>query len=159
LLEGCPEREAASLPGSGSPGLKRPQAEQGQPVRVASAGHQLPRALASALLVPAAQEAAVVQKEPQQLEVGAAEVPAQGEVAAQPRVQVLPSELLRGVSAMDRLTAANRAWNVPPSCARGRFHPRAVQRCRIGRTESDLQQVRAEARRLRGTGIPEPANV
>ena len=64
-LEGCPEREAASLPGSGPPGLKRSQAEQGQPVRVALAGHQLARALALALLAPAAQEAAVVQEEAQ----------------------------------------------------------------------------------------------
>src|SRR5690349_17061775 len=80
--------EAASLPGSGSLGLKRFQAEQGEPVRMGSAGHQLARALA---LAPgmAAQEAAMVQKEAQQLEVGTAEVPAQGEVAAQPRIQVL----------------------------------------------------------------------
>ncbi len=50
---------------SGPPGLKRSQAQQGEPVRMALAGHQLPRALALALGVPAAQEAAVVQEEPQ----------------------------------------------------------------------------------------------
>jgi hypothetical protein len=50
-------------------GLKRSQAQQGEPVRMALAGHQLPRALALALGVPAAQEAAVVQEEPQQVQV------------------------------------------------------------------------------------------
>jgi len=52
-----------------TPGLKRSQAQQGQPVWMAVAGHQLPRALALALGVPAAQEAAVVQEEPQQVQV------------------------------------------------------------------------------------------
>jgi hypothetical protein len=51
------------------------------------AGQQLARALALALGVPAAREAAVVQEEAQQVQVRAAEVPAQGEVAAQPRLQ------------------------------------------------------------------------
>ena len=62
-------REAAGLPRSSPLGLKRSQAEQGQPVRMALAGHQLPWALALALGAPAAQEAAVVQEEPQQVQV------------------------------------------------------------------------------------------
>jgi len=53
-LEGCLVREAAGLPGSGSLGLKRSQAQQGEPMRMAVAGHQLPRALALALGTPAA---------------------------------------------------------------------------------------------------------
>jgi len=62
-------REAADLAGSSSLGLKRSQAQQGQPVRMAVASHQLARALALALGMPAAQEAAVVQEEPQQVQV------------------------------------------------------------------------------------------
>ena len=50
-------------------GLKRSQAQQGEPVWMALAGYQLSWALALALGVPAAQEAAVVQEEPQQVEV------------------------------------------------------------------------------------------
>jgi len=38
-------------------------------------------------------------------------------------LRVSTSELLREVSAMARLTAANRAWNLPLVCARSRFHP------------------------------------
>jgi len=53
-------------------------------VRVAVACQQLARALALALGVPAAQEAAVVEEEPQQIQLLAAEVTAQGEVGAQP---------------------------------------------------------------------------
>ena len=53
---------AASRPGSSSLGLKRSQAQQGQPVRMALAGHQLARAFALALGMPAAQEAPVVRK-------------------------------------------------------------------------------------------------
>src|SRR4051794_29198564 len=49
-----PVREAPASPASSPPGLKRSQAEQGEPVRMALAGHQLPRALALALGVPAA---------------------------------------------------------------------------------------------------------
>ena len=56
---------------------------------MALAGHQLARALVLALGVPASHKAAVIQEEPQQVEVSAAEVPAQGEVGAQPRVEVL----------------------------------------------------------------------
>ena len=77
-------REAASLPGSSSLGLKRSQAEQGQPVRMTLAGHQLARALALALDASAAQEAAVVQEEAQQIQVRAAEMAAQGEVGPEP---------------------------------------------------------------------------
>jgi hypothetical protein len=65
----CPVWEAASLPRSSPLGLKRSQAQQGEPVWMALAGHQLPRAFALALGVPAAQEAAVVQEEPQQVQV------------------------------------------------------------------------------------------
>src|SRR4051812_26638393 len=65
----CPVREAVSLPRSSPPGLKRSQAEQGEPVQMILAGHQLSWALALALGVPAAQETAVVQKEPQQVQV------------------------------------------------------------------------------------------
>jgi len=45
-------REAVSLPGSSSPGLKRSQAQQGEPVRMALAGHQLSRAFAMAFGTP-----------------------------------------------------------------------------------------------------------
>ena len=88
-LEGCLVREAASLSGSSSPGLKRSQAQQGQPVCMALAGHQLARALAPAFGMSAAQEAAMVQEEPQQVQIRAAQAAAQGEVGAQPRVEVL----------------------------------------------------------------------
>src|SRR4051794_26960550 len=87
--EGCPVREAASLLRPSPLRLKRSQAQQGEPVRMPLAGHQLPRALALALNVPATHKAAVVQEEPQQVQVRAAEVTAQGEVGAQPRVEVL----------------------------------------------------------------------
>ncbi len=85
----CPVREAASLFASSPLGLKRSQAQQGQPVRMALAGHQLLRVLALALGVPAAQEATVVQEAPEQVQIRSAEVTAQGEVGAQPRVEVL----------------------------------------------------------------------
>ena len=67
--------EVVSLPGSPSLGLKLSQAKQGQPVRMRLAGQQLARALAPALGVAAAQEAAVVEEEAQQVEVGTTEVP------------------------------------------------------------------------------------
>ena len=67
--EGCLVREAVSLPRSSLLGLKQSQAKQGQPVRMALARHQLSRALALALGMPAAQEAAVVQEEAQQVQV------------------------------------------------------------------------------------------
>jgi hypothetical protein len=41
--------EAVSLPGSGALVLKRAEAQQSEPVRMAFAGHQLPRAFADAL--------------------------------------------------------------------------------------------------------------
>src|SRR3954451_17729143 len=72
----CPVREAAGLPRSSPLGLKQSQAEQGEPVRMAPAGHQLRRALALPLGVPAAQEAAVVQEKAQQVQVRAAEMAA-----------------------------------------------------------------------------------
>ena len=68
-LEGCPVREAFRLSGSSSLGLKRSQAEQGQPVRMALAGHQLPWAFALALGTAAAHEAPMVQEEAQQIQV------------------------------------------------------------------------------------------
>jgi len=58
-------------------------------VRMALAGHQLSRAFAITFDTSAAHEAAVVQKEPQQVEIRAAQVAAQREVGAQPRVEVL----------------------------------------------------------------------
>jgi len=65
-LEGCPLREAASRPGPSLLGLKRSQAQQGEPVRMALADHQFPRAFALALGTPVANEAPMVQEEPQQ---------------------------------------------------------------------------------------------
>jgi transposase len=56
-------REAASRPGSSSLGLKRSQAQQGEPMRMARAGHQFPWAFAVALRTSAAQEAPMVQEE------------------------------------------------------------------------------------------------
>jgi hypothetical protein len=53
----------ASLLGSSSLGLKRSQAEQDQPVRMALPGHQFPRAFASTLGTPATHEAPMVQEE------------------------------------------------------------------------------------------------
>ena len=76
--------EAVSRPGLPSLGLKRSQAEQGQPVWMRLAGHQLAWALAIAFGTSATQEAAVVDEEAQQVQVGAAQMAAQGEVAAQP---------------------------------------------------------------------------
>jgi len=61
--------EAARLPGSSSLGLKRSQAQQGEPVRMALAGHQLSRALALARGMAAAYEAVVVQEEAPQVQV------------------------------------------------------------------------------------------
>ena len=87
--EGCSVREAASRPRLSSLGLKGSQTQQGQPVRMTLTRHQLPRALALALGMTAAQEAAVVQEEAQQVQVRATEVPAQGELCAQPGVEVL----------------------------------------------------------------------
>jgi hypothetical protein len=49
--------EAVSLPSSSSLGLKRSETHQGEPVRMAFAGHQFPWAFADALGKPAAHEA------------------------------------------------------------------------------------------------------
>jgi len=89
LWEGCPVREAASRPGSSSLGLKWSQAQQGEAMRMARAGHQFPWALANAFGTSAAHEAAMVREEPQQIQVRVAQMAAQGEVGAQPRVEVL----------------------------------------------------------------------
>ena len=67
--EGYVVREAASRPGSSSLGLQRSQAQQGEPVRMALAGHQFPGAFALALGVLAAHEAPVVQEKPKQVQV------------------------------------------------------------------------------------------
>jgi len=56
----CPVREAASRPGSSLLGLKRSQAQQSEPMQMALAGHQLPRAFALALGTAAAHEAPMV---------------------------------------------------------------------------------------------------
>ena len=58
-------REAANLPGLSLAGLKRPEAQQGQPMRMALAGHQFPRAFAVPFGTSAAHEAPMVQEEPQ----------------------------------------------------------------------------------------------
>jgi len=68
-------REAASLPGSSSLGLKRSQAQQGEPMRMARAGHQFPWAFANAFGTSAAHEAAMVQEEPQQIQIRVAQEP------------------------------------------------------------------------------------
>jgi hypothetical protein len=68
-LESCPVGEAASLPGSGSPGLKWPEAQQRKPVRMAVAGHQFPRAFAAAPGTAAAHKTPMVQEESQQVQI------------------------------------------------------------------------------------------
>jgi hypothetical protein len=81
--------KAASLPGSGSLLLlRRPETEQGEPVRMALAGHQFRRAFDVALRPPAAHETTMVQEEPQQVQILATQVATQREVIAQPRVEV-----------------------------------------------------------------------
>jgi hypothetical protein len=52
-----------TLPGSSVAGLKGPEAQQRQPMRMALAGHQFPRALAVAFGTSAAHEAPMVQEE------------------------------------------------------------------------------------------------
>ena len=61
-----------------------------------STGHQLRWTFANALRDPAAQKAAVVQEELQQVEVRGAELAAQREVVAQSRVQVLDQSAASG---------------------------------------------------------------
>ncbi len=103
---------------------------------MALAGHQFPRALALAFGTSAAQEAAVVQEEPQQIQIRAAQVAAQGEAGAQPRVQVLHQRAaVRGVrhgpahggEERVELAPSLRAKPVPPLpvCGRdgGRISP------------------------------------
>src|SRR4051794_40078362 len=85
----CCAVEAVSLPGSSLLVLKRSEAQQGEPIGMAFAGHQFPRALTDALGEPAAHEAPMVEEEPQQIQIGAAQMATQGEVGAQPRVEVL----------------------------------------------------------------------
>src|SRR4051794_1866676 len=68
-LKSCSCKEAASLPGSGSPGLKWPEAQQRKPVRMALAGHQFPWAFAGAPGTAAAHETPMVQEELQQVQV------------------------------------------------------------------------------------------
>ena len=58
-------------------------------MRVVLTSHQLGRTFTDSLRDPAAQKTAVVQEEPQQVQVRAAELAAQREVVAQSRVQVL----------------------------------------------------------------------
>jgi hypothetical protein len=66
---GCCAGEAVSLPGSGALVLKRSEAQQGEPMRVAFAGHQFPRAFADALGKLAAHEAPMVEEEAQQIQL------------------------------------------------------------------------------------------
>src|SRR5271166_2627035 len=88
-LEGCLVREAASLLGSGSLGLQRPEAQQGEPMRMALADHQFARAFAVTLGTLAAHETPMVQEELQQAQIRTAQMAAQREVGAQPRIEVL----------------------------------------------------------------------
>jgi len=62
-LRSWPVREAVSLSRSSALRLKRSEAQQRQPVRMALAGHQFAWAFAGALGNPAAHEAAMVQEE------------------------------------------------------------------------------------------------
>ncbi len=56
-------------------------------MRMARACHQFPWTPVVAFGAPAAREAPMVQEEPQQIQVRVAQMAAQGEVGAQPRVQ------------------------------------------------------------------------
>src|SRR3954466_15245323 len=89
LAGSCCAVEAVSLPGSSPLVLKRSEAQQGEPMGMAFAGHQFPRALADALGKPAAHETPMIEEEPQQIQIRAAQMATQGEVVAQPRVEVL----------------------------------------------------------------------
>ena len=59
-------REAANFPRSGSPRLKRSEAQQGEPVWMILTCHQLPGTFVVTLRAVAAHEAPMVQKEPRQ---------------------------------------------------------------------------------------------
>ena len=63
LVERRPVREALSLFGLGLLWLKRSQAKQGQPMRMALAGHHFARAFALTFCTSAAHEALMVQVE------------------------------------------------------------------------------------------------
>ena len=143
--KGCLARKAARLPGSSSLGLRRSQAGQDQPVRMTLAGHQIPWALALAFGASAAQEAAVVQKEAQQVQVRATEVATQGEVGAQPRVQVLGQRSAarrighgpaHGREEGMELAAHRRAKPVPSLPVCGRVTGQAVQQACFTHEES-----------------------
>jgi hypothetical protein len=82
-------RRRLTSAGSGSLRLKWSKSQQRQPMRMALAGHHFAGAFAVALGAPAAHEAPVVEEEPEQVEVRVAEVAAQREIGAQPRVEVL----------------------------------------------------------------------
>src|SRR4051794_24568509 len=123
LAGSCCAVEAVSLPGSSPLVLKRSEAQQGEPMGMAFAGHQFPRALADALGKPAAHETPMIEEEPQQIQIRAAQMATQGEVGAQPALRFSTSALLRGVRARAWLTASKTAWNLPPISARSRFHP------------------------------------
>jgi hypothetical protein len=128
--------KAASLPGSGSLLLRRPETEQGEPVRMALAGHQFPRAFAVALRPPAAHETTMVQEEPQQVQILATQVATQREVIAQPRVEVFHQRTAargschgpaHGVKDRAELAAELCPQPVPPLPIRGRGSGQAVQ--------------------------------
>jgi hypothetical protein len=82
-------REALSLFELASLWLKRSQAEQCQPMRMALAGHYFARAFALTLRTSAAHEALMVQVELQLIQIRIAEMTPQRKVSAQPRIQVL----------------------------------------------------------------------
>ena len=84
---GCRRRPASVC--SGSLWLKRSQPNEREPMEMVSTGHQLGRTFTDSLQDPAAHKAAVIQEELQKVQVRAAELAAQREVVAQPRVQVL----------------------------------------------------------------------
>src|SRR5471030_1245602 len=87
-------KEACRPLWSGSPGLNWPQAEQREPMRVALSGHQLGRTLANTLGAPAAQEAAMIQEEPQQIQIRIAQLAAQREVVAESGIDIFDQRAL-----------------------------------------------------------------
>jgi hypothetical protein len=78
--QGCCAVEAVSLPGSGVLVLKPSKVQEGEPVRMAFAGHQFPRAFADALGKLAAHETPMVKEESQQIQIRAAQMATQREV-------------------------------------------------------------------------------
>ena len=83
-FEGGSVGRRSASPGSSAAGLKWPEAQQRQPMRMALAGHQFPRAFAVPFGTSAAHEAPMVQEEPQQVQVRTTQVTAQREVVPQP---------------------------------------------------------------------------